>query len=181
MRLPPYGGAWVRGLGPLEIGIKSYFGGVGWGVLTVLPYMGDEGVLRGLQVLHDVLVQRVHVLHQPLGRGVVHLGWGQGEVSLWMYARYLSGVVKHREVAGLLEVRLDELGVRVVAVDHLLHEGLVGGLGEPALLVHQRQDAHGLGGKYGPVREISTRYQPQYIVNLLTSAQGTQVTFSKFR
>ena len=48
-------------------------------LLTVLPYMGDEGVLGGLQVLHDVLVQRVHVLHQPLRRGVVHLGEGEGE------------------------------------------------------------------------------------------------------
>ena len=36
--------------------------------------MADEGVLTSLQVLDDVLIKRVHVLHQPLGRGVVHLG-----------------------------------------------------------------------------------------------------------
>ena len=60
---------------------------------------------------------------------------------------YLSGVVKDREVSGGLEVTLDELGMLGVAGDHLLHEGLVRRLWEPALLVHQGHDAHWLGGR----------------------------------
>ena len=35
--------------------------------------MADEGVLAGLEVLDNVLVERVHVLHEPLGGAVVHL------------------------------------------------------------------------------------------------------------
>ncbi len=46
-----------------------------------------------------------------------------------------------------LEVRLDELGMGGVAGDELLHEALVGGLGEPTLLVHQRHNSHRLKGK----------------------------------
>ena len=43
-----------------------------------------------------------------------------------------------------LEVCLDELWMSVVGADELLHEGLVRGLGEPALLVTEGHDAHGL-------------------------------------
>ena len=96
--------------------------------LTVLPDVADEGVLAGLQVLHDVLVEGVHVLHEPLGRAVVDL----------------AGVVEDREGGVALEVALDELGVSGVGVGELLHEGLVGGLGEPALLVTEGHDTHGL-------------------------------------
>ena len=90
--------------------------------------MADEGVLAGLQVLDDVLVEGIHVLHQPLGGAVVDL----------------AGVVENGEVSVALEVRLDELGVDGVGGGQLLHEGLVRGLGEPALLVTQRHDTHGL-------------------------------------
>ena len=55
--------------------------------LTVLPDVADEGVLAGLQVLHNVLVQGVHVLHEPLGRAVLHV----------------AGVVHDREVGGALK------------------------------------------------------------------------------
>jgi hypothetical protein len=41
--------------------------------LTVLPDVTNEGVLAGLQVLHNVLVERVHVLHEPLCGAIVHL------------------------------------------------------------------------------------------------------------
>ena len=50
--------------------------------------MTDEGVLAVLQVLDDVLVERIHVLHQPLGSGVVDL----------------PGVVEDGEVGITLEV-----------------------------------------------------------------------------
>jgi hypothetical protein len=46
-----------------------------------------------------------------------------------------------------LKVRLDELGMGGMAGDELLHEALVGGLGEPTLLVHQRHDSHRLKEK----------------------------------
>ena len=42
-------------------------------LLTIFPYVADEGVLAGLQVLHNVLVEWVHVLHQPLRRRIVDL------------------------------------------------------------------------------------------------------------
>ena len=96
--------------------------------LTVFPDVADEGILAGLQVLHDVLVQRVHVLHQPLGGRVVDL----------------PGIVQDREVGCALEVRLDELRMGGVRTGQLLHEGLVGGLWKPALLVNQCHDPHGL-------------------------------------
>ena len=64
---------------------------------------------------------------------------------MWLPSAHLSSVVKDREVGSSLEVTLHELGVLSVAGDHLLHEGLVGGLWEPALLIHQRHDAHWLG------------------------------------
>ena len=90
--------------------------------------MADEGVLAVLQVLHDVLVERIHVLHQPLGGGVVDL----------------AGVVEDGEVGVALEVGLDKLGMSGVGVGQLLRESLVRGLGEPTLLVTESHDAHGL-------------------------------------
>ena len=42
-------------------------------LLTIFPYVANEGVLTGLQVLHNVLVEWVHVLHQPLCRRIVDL------------------------------------------------------------------------------------------------------------
>lgn len=41
--------------------------------LRVLPDVTHEGILRGLQETHDVLVQWVHVLHQPLVGAVINL------------------------------------------------------------------------------------------------------------
>ena len=90
--------------------------------------MTHEGVLAGLEILDDVLVERIHVLHQPLSGGVVDL----------------ASVVEDGEVGVALEVRLDVLRVSGVGGDELLHERLVGGLGEPALLVTESHDAHGL-------------------------------------
>ena len=66
--------------------------------LTVLPDGADELVLRLPQLLHNVLVQRVHVLHQPLPGGVVDA----------------AGVVQHGEVGLAAEVRLGELQVGMV-------------------------------------------------------------------
>ena len=90
--------------------------------------MTDERVLAGLEVLDDVLVERVHVLHQPLGGRVVDL----------------AGVVEDGEVGVALEVGLDKLGMSGVGVGQLLRESLVRGLGEPTLLVTESHDAHGL-------------------------------------
>ena len=65
-------------------------------LLTVLPDGADEVVLGLPQLLHDVLVERVHVLHQPLAGGVVDA----------------ARVVQHREVGLAAEVRLGELRAR---------------------------------------------------------------------
>ena len=48
------------------------------------------------------------------------------------------------EVSLGAEIRLVVLGVLAVLPVHLLHKAFVGGLGEPALLIQQGQDAHGL-------------------------------------
>ena len=96
--------------------------------LTVFPDVTDERVLAGLEVLDDVLVERVHVLHQPLSGRVVDL----------------AGVVEDGEVGVALEVGLDVLGVSRMGGDELLHERFVGGLGEPTFLVTESHDAHGL-------------------------------------
>ena len=39
---------------------------------------------------------------------------------------------------------LEELGVRALLLQHLLHKALVRGLGEPALLIQQGQDTRGV-------------------------------------
>ena len=96
--------------------------------LTVLPDVAHEWVLGSLEVLDNVLIEGIHVLHQPLGGAVVDL----------------TSVVEDREVGLVLEVSLDELGMCGVRVGQLLHEGLVSSLGEPTLLVTQSHDTHGL-------------------------------------
>ena len=58
---------------------------------------------------------------------------------------YLISVVDEREVGVGTEIRLLELRVGSVLGEQLFHKGLVCGLGEPALLIQQSQDAHGLG------------------------------------
>ena len=57
-----------------------------------------------------------------------------------VFAPHRAGVVQHREHE-LHLLGLVELDVASVCVRQLLHKGLVSGLGEPALLVQQRQDA----------------------------------------
>ena len=76
---------------------------------------------------------------------------------------YVAGVVHDGEVSLGAEVGLGVLGVLVVLAVHLLHIALVRGLGEPALLVQQRQDAHRLmgGGERGIIIIIFTGYSAQ--------------------
>ena len=57
---------------------------------------------------------------------------------------YHSCIVVEAEVSLGPEVTLGIFAVFFMFSVHLLHEGLVRGLGEPALLIQQRQDAHGL-------------------------------------
>lgn len=60
-------------------------------------------------------------------------------INLWLW--YLSSIVDNTEVGIILQLlRLVELGVVTQLLTHLLHKGLVGGFGEPALLVQQSQD-----------------------------------------
>ena len=131
--------------------------------LTVLPDVTHEGVLTGLQVLHDVLVERVHVLHQPLGGAVVDL----------------AGVVEDREVGVALEVALDELGVSGVGIGEFLHEGLVGGLGEPALLVAEGHDTHGLRTKSINKWQIEQQIFKLHELHILTSSKVLKQVLNK--
>ena len=93
----------------------------------VLPNLHDKGVLRRLEQFNNVLVERVHVLHEPLGGRVIHF----------------AGVVDDGKVSHAAEVRLHEFGMARVRVEQLLDEALVGRLGEPALFVEQSHDTHG--------------------------------------
>jgi len=40
--------------------------------LGVLPDLHNEGILRPLKQLYDVLVEWIHVLHQPLVGRIIH-------------------------------------------------------------------------------------------------------------
>jgi len=99
--------------------------------LGILPDGTDELILGRLELLDDVLVQGVHVLHQPLLGRVVDL----------------SGVVDDRKVGLASKVGLHELGVRGMAADQLLDEALVRGFREPTLFIHQSHDTHWLKKK----------------------------------
>ena len=87
-----------------------------------------ERILRHLKLLDHVLVEGVHVFHEPLFGRVIDL----------------SCVVDDAEVSLATEVRLHELGVSRMRGHQLLHEGFVGGFGEPTLLVYQSHNTHWL-------------------------------------
>ena len=42
-------------------------------IFTIFPDMADEWILTGLKILNNILVEGIHVLHQPLLRRVVHV------------------------------------------------------------------------------------------------------------
>lgn len=154
IRLPPYGGSLSKTLVLIMISLQEllhfrsdslqYFSSeIRNSRLTVLPDVADEWVLGRLEVLDDVLVERVHVLHQPLGGAVVDL----------------AGVVQDGEVGVTFEIALDKFGMGGVGVVELLHEGCVCGLGEPALLVTEGHDTHGL-----QVMDISKRQRAKCLI-----------------
>lgn len=76
----------------------------------------------------------------------------------------LASVVDDGEVGNAAEVCLHELGVFVVRRDELLHEGLVSGLGEPALFVQQRHDSHRLHTLHNIIKHSRTCYTLSYNV-----------------
>ena len=125
--------------------------------------MADERILAVLEILNDILVEGIHVLHQPLGGAVVDL----------------AGVVEDREVGVALEVTLDELGVSGVGVGELLHEGLVGGLGEPALLVAEGHDTHGLRIKSINKWQIEQQIFKLHELHILTSNKVLKQVLNK--
>jgi len=98
---------------------------------TVFPDGAHEIVGRVLQKRHDILVQRVHVLEQPLVAAVVHA----------------AGVVNQTEAGTISEVWPLELWMARVLDQQLVHQRLVGRLREPALFIHQRKNSHWLTTK----------------------------------
>jgi hypothetical protein len=66
--------------------------------LGIFPDVGNERVLGSLELLHNVLIERVHVFHQPFGGGVVDS----------------SGVMENREIGFPAEVSFEEFGVSIV-------------------------------------------------------------------
>ena len=95
------------------------------------------------------------------------------------WASHLSSVVKDWEVSSCLEVALDKLGMLSMAGDHLLHEGLVGGLWEPALLVHQGHDAHWLGGQSWDRIVIAGLQSSKAFKTVFTQPNYEHVMFSR--
>ena len=57
------------------------------GIVTVFPNMTNKRILAGLEILNYVLVEGIHVLHQPLLGRVVHI----------------SGVVDDTEIGLILQ------------------------------------------------------------------------------
>ena len=64
---------------------------------------------------------------------------------LYDYDTHISSIVHQSEVSLGPEVRFGVLGVLAMLTMKLLHEALVSGLGEPTLLIQQRENTHGLG------------------------------------
>lgn len=59
---------------------------------------------------------------------------------------YLAGVMDDAEVGFILQfLWLEELGVSALLLEHLLHKALVGGFGEPTLLIQQSEDTRRTG------------------------------------
>ena len=95
---------------------------------TVFPDGSGEVRRRLLEQRNDILVERIHVLQQPLVAYVVDA----------------PGVVLNAEVGLLAEVRLLELGMPGVLRQQFLHQRFVGCLRKPALFVHDRQQTNRL-------------------------------------
>ena len=130
--------------------------------LTVLPNVADERICGGLEILDNVLVQRIHVLHEPLGGAVVDL----------------AGVVEDGEVRVALEVGLDELGVNGVGGGQLLHKGLVSGLGEPAFFVAKGHNAHWLKRKILLILKLQARRTISELNKVLKQVLNQNISFS---
>lgn len=134
--------------------------------LTILPDHSQKVVLRALQQTHDVLVERVHVLEQPVVARVVNLQRKHQQVSIWLLNGsavckvYPASVVNEAEVGLVSEVGFLELGVGRVLRVQLLDQRLVGRFREPTLLVDQRQQTHRLQAD-----EILTQFELEYIIS----------------
>ena len=95
---------------------------------TVLPDVSDEVVPSFLEQCDDVLVERILVLEQPFVARIIHL----------------PCVMDQTETGLLPEVWFLKLEVSGVLHRQLVHQGFVGGLWKPTLLIEESQDAHGL-------------------------------------
>lgn len=96
------------------------FIGLGWGLIYT----------RLLGFCHSQVVPTLSILPESPGT----------EAAVGQFSRYLPGIVDDGELGFVLELLgLLKLGVVALLRAQLLHEGLVRGLGEPALLVQQGQ------------------------------------------
>ena len=128
--------------------------------LTVPPQLRDKLVSGLVEQRGHVVIQGVHVLHQPFSCFVVHLRGIETKCEHWTNERkndstcstsptldaHLAGIMDNTEVSLILQLLgFEELGVCALLLHHLLHKALVGGLGEPALLIQQSQNTRGTG------------------------------------
>lgn len=96
------------------------------GTASILPQQRVEARVAQFLVVGGTL----SISPQWSGR---HLGPG---------SPHLASIVDDAEIRFVLQLLgLLELGVSALLLHHLLHEALVGGFGEPALLIQQGQDA----------------------------------------
>lgn len=95
-------------------------------VLSVLPQILNKRVLGILEEGDDVLVLRVHVLHQPLVGRIVDF----------------TGIMDDGEIGYATEIALAEFRMFGMGADQLVDEGFVRGTREQTLLVQERHYTH---------------------------------------
>lgn len=121
--------------------------------LTIFPDALHEVIIGALKESDDVLVQRVHVLDQPLGAVVGHR----------------AGIVNNSEVRVGSEFWFFKLGMVAMLGNELFREGLVGGLREPAFLIQEGQDPQRLQQGYY-ITSLVSYTMSQYITALTTTS-----------
>lgn len=96
-------------------------------ICEMVQYL-NEGLVGGLKKGDDVIIERVHILGQPLSSLIVHT----------------TSVVADAKIRCGTKLGFEKLWVALLLLEELFHKRLVRSLGKEALLVEKCQDTHGL-------------------------------------
>lgn len=119
--------------------------------LTVLPQLWNKLVCGLIEQRGHVIIQRIHVLHQPLACFIIHLKTHKHTVTttqthntrLLMSGthKHLSSVMNDAEICVVLQfLGFEELRMSSLFLHHLLHETLICGFREPTFFIQKSQD-----------------------------------------